>query len=353
MTSEGSGTKKPKYETQYLNVVFTAWQEPVIDKSLATFYIYQWEKGGNTNRPHVQGYIEFKKRLRLAQVKKAINPNDNTTHIELRMGTAEQAIAYCQKEETRMMEHPIQRWGEPRPMQQGKRNDLEFQDVLDAIRGGMTLEEIRIAFVTTYIKAGRWVQEVYADFHRNKCQAYRDIETVVYWGPTQFGKTRRVLHEYPGAYKLDMSGDKVWFDGYDPANPDHSVLLIDDFYGEQSQVSITALLNWTHGYKLRLNVKNSFTYAAWTKVFITSNTDWKNWYPTLTANTKAALARRLTSVIHVTTEWIPPVAAATTTTTDGGGDAVDVSTGEVNDSSLLEIDRLQGGAVLDLGEGVL
>jgi len=84
-------------------------------------------------------------------------------------------------------------------------------------------------------------------------------------------------------YKLTEQNGKVWFDDYDG----EGVLLIDDFYG---WIPYNVMLSITEGYQLRLEVKGTFTYAKWTKIYITSNVAPPFWYP-LIKDTTALFAR--------------------------------------------------------------
>ena len=78
------------------------------------------------------------------------------------------------------------------------------------------------------------------------------------------------------------------FDAYDG---EHTILF-DDFYG---QIPYETLLRYLDRYKVRLNVKGSYTYANWYKVFFTSNMDIMEWYPGKNID---ALLRRITKTIN-------------------------------------------------------
>ncbi len=60
-------------------------------------FIFQEERG-ESGTPHLQGYVEFKSRQRLATLK---NKFCTTLHWEVAHGTREQNITYCSKEATR------------------------------------------------------------------------------------------------------------------------------------------------------------------------------------------------------------------------------------------------------------
>lgn len=80
------------------------------------YVVWQLEKG-EEGTPHLQGYLELDKHSRLSAMKKL----SLKAHWEKRMGTQEQAIDYCMKEDTRV-EGP---WEQGEKKQQGQRSDLE------------------------------------------------------------------------------------------------------------------------------------------------------------------------------------------------------------------------------------
>jgi|TARA_R110000751_G_C13780976_1_gene481027 hypothetical protein len=96
-----------------------------IDKEIEAFTkqdcfqycIYQLEEGEKRKTPHYQMYIEVKETLRGSAIKKFFP----TAHIEKRRGSQNQAIAYCQKAESR--KGSIIVYG--KPSVQGARNDLQ------------------------------------------------------------------------------------------------------------------------------------------------------------------------------------------------------------------------------------
>jgi len=67
------------------------------DSPLIHCCVYQFERGENGTL-HIQGYIVFSKARSLLQVKAIIG---SRAHIDIRRGSAEQAISYCSKQDTR------------------------------------------------------------------------------------------------------------------------------------------------------------------------------------------------------------------------------------------------------------
>lgn len=97
------------------------------------YLVYQ-EEEGEAGTPHLQGYVEFKDRKRLTQVKTALNAP--TAHCEVRRGSAAQARRYSTKAETRIA-GPYE-FGEL-AAGQGKRND--FEDFITAVNDGLTRDD--------------------------------------------------------------------------------------------------------------------------------------------------------------------------------------------------------------------
>jgi hypothetical protein len=86
------------------------------------------------------------------------------------------------------------------------------------------------------------------------------------------------------------SSQQFPFDGYQG----EKAILIDDYSG---WLDYEFLLRVLDKYKLRLNIKGSYTYANWNTVYITSNVRPRFWYRE-TKNTEN-LQRRITKVWEV------------------------------------------------------
>ncbi len=61
------------------------------------YFIFQLEKGVETNTPHFQGYIEFGRSVRFSVVTRDVF--HGLAHVEARRGSREQARNYCMKDE--------------------------------------------------------------------------------------------------------------------------------------------------------------------------------------------------------------------------------------------------------------
>lgn len=115
-------------------------------------------------------------------------------------------------------------------------------------------------------------------------------EVYVYWGKTGAGKSKRAWEEATWAAYPKDPNTKFW-DGYSG----HSNVVIDEFRGS---ISISHLLRWLDRYPVIVEVKGSSCVLGATKIWITSNLSPEDWYPDLDSETKLALRRRFTQVIH-------------------------------------------------------
>ena len=75
-------------------------------------------------------------------------------------------------------------------------------------------------------------------------------------GPTGIGKTYGIFERFPDAYRPIVSGDKVWFDGYDG----QETLLLDELRGN---IKMSMLLQLLDPYPLKVEVKGGMVPAKW------------------------------------------------------------------------------------------
>jgi len=115
-------------------------------------------------------------------------------------------------------------------------------------------------------------------------------EVIVIYGPTGVGKTRMAFDEVGDDYYIKSPLTK-WFDGYHG----QSTIIIDEFRGI---VDISHVLKWLDRYPCSVEVKGSQVFLNTKKWIITSNLCPNDWYPLLDTETRYALRRRFTRVIH-------------------------------------------------------
>lgn len=101
---------------------------PLVVNEDINVLVYQLERG-EAGTDHLQGYVEFGSRRSLTVAKRLLG--QPTAHLERRRGSRAQALAYVQKEETRVA-GPWIHGDITSPSQQGKRNDIkDFKEWFD------------------------------------------------------------------------------------------------------------------------------------------------------------------------------------------------------------------------------
>lgn len=246
-------------------------------------FVFQKEKGAE-GTIHYQGYIEFKKSTPFDRVKRMVGFQ---AHIEKRKGTATEAIQYCTKEDTKI-EGPWKNGEFTLITEQGNRTDL--QAVVDTIKEAKSLTDVVVSHPKEALKYSKGLQFVYRHFKTPTTPQKPKVWLL--YGDTGTGKTRFAMsHDRP----FKKAGDDSWFDGYD----NNDVLVMDDFAGGRSKMSLTALLNYLDRYPVKLPVKGDFVDRNCNLIIVTTNIHPQHWYDynNREAHYKA-LQRRFTRVIY-------------------------------------------------------
>ena len=130
----------------------------------------------------------------------------------------------------------------------------------------------------------------------NRNNDKRDVSVVLIYGPTGTGKTNYAMSQ-KDVFKKD--GMDQWFDGYNG----ESTLLIDDFAGSCSRITLSFLLTLLDRYPVNLPVKRSFEMCKAKWIIVTSNIHPRMWYDySKREEHYRALARRFHEVWWFTPE---------------------------------------------------
>lgn len=237
------------------------WYDEMKDEPLhsdVVFLIYQLEACPTTGRPHIQGYVEFKKQLTKKDCIATIHMRG--ANVRAANGTQEQNIKYCSKEPR--LRDTVERGARKR---QGKRTDLDA--VADIIRSGGSVSDVADQLPVQYIKFNRGITSL-ANI-RNKPKMRPKPVVYFLWGDPGCGKSRVAFHlaQQLGEGKDPyMAGDhpNCWMDNYQ----NEPVIIFDDFSGKFDQQKMFNLLDF---YPLQLPVKGGFTPINTSTFIFTSN----------------------------------------------------------------------------------
>lgn len=172
------------------------------------------------------------------------------------------AIDYCKKKSE------FVEIGKP---EQGRRTDLREACALVIQEDGLQL--LADEMPEMFARYGRGLKDL--RMFQNRQKGYVHIEVDVSIGEPDSGKSRLAWDTDPDLYEVpDAEGlmGIVWFDGYDG----HRTILFDEFCGQIPYRKMCRLLD---GYPMKLQTKGGFCNKRWTRVFITSNVPFEDWYP--------------------------------------------------------------------------
>ncbi len=275
---------------RYRNVCWTL-NNPVamVDfEPLQMEYLVYQEEISESGTYHFQGYCEFTKQKGKNAAKALLG--GSTVHIAPRYGTQAEAISYCKEEEKRVAHTEPYEYGEPRS--QGKRIDLE--GFRDAVAEGASLRDLLDDHLAIIARYPRFYQTLTA-MHRPVRTEQLQVTLLI--GETGLGKTRYVYEKYqasPDFYVTPLNNGTMWYDGYDR----HTAVLLDDFSGKSSHISLCSLLRLLDRYPFFVPTKGGHTWWLPNEVFVTTNIFPKDWYSWEgRAEQYKALARRFTKVM--------------------------------------------------------
>lgn len=231
---------------------------------------------GENGTPHLQGFIVFKSNYRLSSLKKLLP----RAHWTIPVGTPDACWNYCVKEDAWLMKD--NRVG------QGARTDWALaRQQAEAGDWGAIDPSVLIRFPNGLLR----VRELCL---RAAQPNWREVRVYLYWGDTGTGKTRRAVED--GAFIVNHGSTGWTFNGYDG----EAAICLDEFYGD---MPLRQLLRMCDGYRYNGQLRGGGVVPAlWTRVYITSNANPREWYPHVKHNWWAPFERRVTREERLT--WV-------------------------------------------------
>jgi hypothetical protein len=99
------------------------------------------------------------------------------------------------------------------------------------------------------------------------------VKVILLYGPSGTGKTTWALAQAPDVAKCDNIADG-WFDPYNGEKH----LLLDEFTGASSKISLARFLTAIDRHKTQVAVKNGFSTVRAEFIYITTNIHPREWY---------------------------------------------------------------------------
>ncbi len=204
-----------------------------------------------TQKKHNQGWIQMRSQKTMFGMKKLFGTKK--LHLEPMRGSPEDSQKYCMKDGKF---HFLGTF-----TSQGVRSSMEEMKVM--VDNGATQYDIATENITQFIQYGKRWDAYRSLLMEEKSRAVRNVEVILHYGPTGTGKTHTALNSEEDVYLIH--GDSLeWWNHY----KGQKTICIDEYAND---LKITRLLNLLDKYQCRLPTKGGFTYALWTKVYITTN----------------------------------------------------------------------------------
>ncbi|BBI18985.1 replication-associated protein [Circovirus ialtag] len=221
-------------------------------------YLIIGKEVGESGTPHLQGFVNFKKKLRRSALKRL--PGFTRAHVQSANGTDLENQRYCQKG-GQYLEIGC-------PSRPGKSSALT-EAIQDLQRSRGNLNEVARMHPEVYVRHGRGLRDYVFTAGLVGQRAWKS-EVIVIIGKPGVGKTRYVNREVEGK-TVYWKPRGPWWDGY----MNHEVVIFDDFYG---WVAFDELLRVCDRYPLKVPVKGAFVEFVAKYVYFTSNKPPEEWY---------------------------------------------------------------------------
>jgi len=220
-------------------------------------------------------------------------------HILKARGTVEEVKAYLRKEGAKHAEkastygfNSFFEWGDISKCAkfQGKRTDLT--ELYEQIRDGMSTFDIlenNPNHMRDINNIERVRLEILPEQYKN---VFRELQTTYIFGATNTNKTRSVMEKYGYENVYRVTNYVNPWDGY----KGQDVVVLDEYL---SQFAITDFNQIADGYPMMLRARYFDRVANFTKLYLISNSDIINQYPTERVHNKelwAAFARRIQTI---------------------------------------------------------
>lgn len=227
----------------------TGWDDVDIQTcSSDAQYLVRGREEGEEGTPHYQGFIYFKNKKSLRQVKEYLP----RAHLERQRGTFDEAIDYCQKD------GDWEEWGN-RPRGPSGQKD-QWKEVLRLARAG-EFEEIEDKFPAVFL---RYHAKLLGFRRPERPLILEHLENEWWYGATGTGKSRELWDRFPDHYQKSLN---KWWDGYEG----QQVVAIEE-WAPKNEVTASFLKIWADRYPFTAEIKGgTLQKIRPTKIIVLSN----------------------------------------------------------------------------------
>ncbi len=256
------------------------------------YLTWQLEECPETERLHLQCYVELTRTRSLQWMKTNISPSAD---FQWRRGTQAQAVAYVTKVDTRRL-GPFSLG--TKSLGQGSRTDLIA--LRESVKQLMTTREINEIHCITLARYTKYYQ-LTKNLYRPPYDRDMPFKVTLNIGEPGCGKTKYVYDKWGNDedfYEVAITNNTLWFDGYDR----QKYVLFDDFCGKLSHVRLDTALKLFDRYPRMVPIKGGYEWWMPHEIEVTINIHPRQWYTWDEREVQyAALKRRFTGGVFT---WV-------------------------------------------------
>lgn len=262
----------------------------------AIYLVGQFERG-ESGTLHLQFCGFWKRAIRFDTIKRIL-PRANISNVIDQEG----AIAYCQKEDTRLF-GPFESGTRPDPPAQGKRSDLSA--AVETAKATLSLKRVAQDHPEAFIRYARGFSTFITTLEQGRDPSQRN-KVVIYYGIPGSGKT---WSAHDQAKQETTTGVYIkppgrWWDQYEGQD----TVIFDDFTGDYPYHELLKVLD---RYECRVEYKGGIKQLTAKTFYLTSNKHPEIWYDEkiwkcegVQSWEDSALARRVTTLTAFKTKYV-------------------------------------------------
>ncbi len=257
----------------------------IVEQTETKFAIWQLERGEETRRLHLQGYIHLSIKTSMGGVRSR-HANLMAAYLKAARASPAKAIEYCRKARTRVAGP----WtiGEEASCGQGKNR---LREVCERICEGDDDKTIATNFPEVWLRYYKGTRE-YRRIQRRRDPRVGRLSVIVFYGQPRSGKTftaKALAEAGESCYEfMFQHGGTTWWDGYNGETD----ILINEF---SNNFPYHYALNLLDNYDVKVQTKGGMETLNAHRIWITCMDPMKLWYPNTTTH-RDALYERITHI---------------------------------------------------------
>jgi len=263
---------------EVLNDVYETMFSTFKNSKMVSYFCMSKQIGNDDHRPHVQGYIQFKRHFpNTEQMKVFWDQHGDVWHSPSK-ADAQTNVRYTQgkDKDDEDTSEVCWDWKEHGEADCNRIKEKEAGDFFDTFQelGYQAVTKDNVGTAARIHNVCRMAKTAHTFPVELKTKVFT-TRVVVLWGPSGSGKSHTARTQWPGAYKVPhptSSNHVMWWPDYAA----EETILFEEFHG---QVRFNDMLEICDKWSMRLRLQgNEWGWRNWTTIVFTSTTHPDNWW---------------------------------------------------------------------------